>query len=123
MAYAQKANYLKQNLVITKNNNLVVLHNHYLNRVTNVANRFPNQARKNSRYYAINFTLNKIKSLKFTKSFNIKNSKKVQTYPKRFPISKSNFQVHTFKKKIKFVQKLNHSTKKNISIYPKIKAP
>lgn len=40
MAYAQGADYLEQDLVMTKDNELVVLHDHYLDRVTDVAERF-----------------------------------------------------------------------------------
>lgn len=123
MAYAQGADYLEQDLVMTKDDNLVVLHDHYLDRVTDVADRFPDRARKDGRYYAIDFTLDEIKSLKFTEGFDIENGKKVQTYPGRFPMGKSDFRVHTFEEEIEFVQGLNHSTGKNIGIYPEIKAP
>lgn len=123
MAYAQGADYLEQDLVMTKDDQLVVLHDHYLDRVTDVAERFPDRARQDGRYYAIDFTLDEIKSLKFTEGFDLENGKKVQTYPGRFPMGKSDFRVHTFAEEIEFVQGLNHSTGKNIGIYPEIKAP
>jgi glycerophosphoryl diester phosphodiesterase len=123
MAYAQGADYLEQDLVMTKDDRLVVLHDHYLDRVTDVAQRFPDRARKDGRYYAIDFTLDEIKSLKFTEGFDIENGKTVQTFPGRFPMGKSDFRVHTFEEEIEFVQGLNHSTGKNIGIYPEIKAP
>lgn len=56
MAYAQGADYLEQDLVMTKDDRLVVLHDHYLDRVTDVAQRFPQRARKDGRFYAIDFT-------------------------------------------------------------------
>ncbi|QHA87088.1 glycerophosphodiester phosphodiesterase [Serratia rhizosphaerae] len=123
MAYAQGADFLEQDLVMTKDDELVVLHDHYLDRVTDVAQRFPDRARKDGRYYAIDFTLAEIKSLKFTEGFDIKDGKQVQSYPGRFPMGKSDFRVHTFQEEIEFVQGLNHSTGKNIGIYPEIKAP
>ncbi|EPT7033006.1 glycerophosphodiester phosphodiesterase [Cronobacter malonaticus] len=123
MAYAQGADYLEQDLVMTKDDQLVVLHDHYLDRVTDVAERFPDRARKDGRYYAIDFTLAEIKSLKFSEGFELENGKKVQTFPGRFPMGKSDFRVHTFEEEIEFVQGLNHSTGKNIGIYPEIKAP
>ncbi|QKJ89135.1 Glycerophosphodiester phosphodiesterase [Paramixta manurensis] len=123
MAYAQGADFLEQDLVMTKDDQLVVLHDHYLDRVTDVAQRFPKRMRKDGRYYAIDFTLAEIKSLKFTEGFTLKNGKAVQTFPGRFPMGKSDFHVHTFQEEIEFVQGLNHSTGKNIGIYTEIKAP
>ncbi|MBS9440846.1 glycerophosphodiester phosphodiesterase [Photorhabdus heterorhabditis] len=123
MAYAEGADYLEQDLVMTKDNELVVLHDHYLDRVTDVADKFPNHARQDGRYYAIDFTLSEIKSLKFTEGFEIKNNKRVQTYTHRFPMWKSDFRIHTFQEEIEFIQGLNKSTGKNIGIYPEIKAP
>lgn len=123
MAFAQGANYLEQDLVMTKDDQLVVLHDHYLDRVTDVADRFPDRARKDGRYYAIDFTLAEIKSLKFSEGFTVENGKKVQTFPGRFPMGKSDFRVHTFEEEIEFIQGLNHSTGKNIGLYPEIKAP
>lgn len=61
--------------------------------------------------------------MKFTEGFEPKNGKNVQTYPGRFPMGKSDFRIHTFEEEIEFVQGLNHSTGKNIGIYPEIKAP
>ncbi|PKH19580.1 glycerophosphodiester phosphodiesterase [Enterobacterales bacterium CwR94] len=123
MAYAQGADFLEQDLVMTKDDRLVVLHDHYLDRVTDVAERFPQRARQDGRYYAIDFTLDEIKTLKFTEGFDLVKGKKVQSYPGRFPMGKSDFRVHTFEEEIEFVQGLNHSTGKNIGIYPEIKAP
>ena len=123
MAFAQGADYLEQDLVMTKDDQLVVLHDHYLDRVTDVADRFPDRARKDGRYYAIDFTLAEIKSLKFSEGFTVENGKKVQTFPGRFPMGKSDFRVHTFEEEIEFIQGLNRSTGKNIGLYPEIKAP
>lgn len=123
MAYAQGADFLEQDLVMTKDDQLIVLHDHYLDRVTDVDKKFPNRARKDGRYYAIDFTLDEIKSLNFTEGWTIENGIKKQDYPNRFPMEKSIFKIHTFAEEIEFIQGLNHSTGKNIGIYPEIKAP
>lgn len=123
MAWAQGADYLEQDLVMTKDDQLVVLHDHYLDRVTDVAERFPDRARTDGRYYAIDFTLAEIKTLAFTEGFELENGKKVQVFPGRFPMGKSTFRIHTFAEEIEFVQGLNHSTGRNVGIYPEIKAP
>lgn len=123
MAYAQGSDFLEQDLVMTRDDQLVVLHDHYLDRVTDVAERYPDRARKDGRYYAIDFTLAEIKGLHFTEGFTLKDGKKVQTYPQRFPVGKSDFHVHTFAEEIEFIQGLNHSTGKNIGLYTEIKSP
>lgn len=56
MAYAQGRITLSKTSVMTKDDRLVVLHDHYLDRVTDVAQRFPQRARKDGRFYAIDFT-------------------------------------------------------------------
>lgn len=122
IAYAQGADYLEQYLVMTKDDHLVILHDHYLYGVTNVAEQFLNRARKDRRYYAIDFTLAEIKSLKASEVFDMENDKKIQRYPKSFPMGKSDFRIHTFQEEIEFVQGINYSTGKNIGIYPEIKA-
>ncbi|WP_289237663.1 glycerophosphodiester phosphodiesterase family protein, partial [Escherichia coli] len=73
--------YLEQDLVMTIDVHLVVLHDHNLDRDTDVADRFPDRARKDGRYYAKDFSLDEIKSLKFTEGFDFEYGKKVQTYP------------------------------------------
>ncbi|PQQ29348.1 glycerophosphodiester phosphodiesterase [Photorhabdus hindustanensis] len=123
MAYAEGADYLEQDLVMTKDDELIVLHDHYLDRVTDVASKFPGRTRQDGRYYAIDFTLSEIKSLKFTEGFDIKNDRQIQNFSNRFPMWKSDFRIHTFQEEIEFVQGLNKSTGKNIGIYPEIKAP
>ncbi|EXU74709.1 glycerophosphodiester phosphodiesterase [Erwinia mallotivora] len=123
MAYAQGADFLEQDLVMTRDDQLVVLHDHYLDRVTDVAERYPGRARQDGRFYAIDFTLKEIKGLKFTEGFTLENGHKIQTFPGRFPMGKSDFHVHTFAEEIEFIQGLNHATGKNVGIYPEIKAP
>jgi len=123
MAYAMDADYIEQDVVMTRDNFLVVLHDHYLDRVTNVADAFPDRKRKDGRYYAIDFTLAEIKGLKMTEAFNIKDGQQRAVYAKRFPIWKSDFKVHTLEDEIEMIQGLNISTGKNIGIYTEIKAP
>ncbi|MCF7481286.1 glycerophosphodiester phosphodiesterase [Vibrio sp. J1-1] len=124
LAYAMKPDYIEQDVVMTKDDQLVVLHDHYLDRVTDVAERFPERARKDGRYYAIDFTLAEIKSLRVTEGFNIDdNGNKVAGYPTRFPMWKSDFTVPTFAEEIELIQGLNKTLGYDIGIYPEIKAP
>ncbi|MDM8566591.1 glycerophosphodiester phosphodiesterase [Candidatus Halobeggiatoa sp. HSG11] len=123
MAHAMDVDYIEQDVVMTKDNQLVVLHDHYLDRVTNVAKVYPDKKRKDGRYYVIDFTLNEINQLEMTEGFNIENGKQIANYPQRFPLWKSSFRVHTFEEEIEIIQGLNKTTGKNIGLYPEIKSP
>lgn len=123
MAYAMGVDYIEQDVVMTKDDQLVVLHDHFLDRVTNVALVFPDRKREDARYYAIDFTLDEIKSLEMTEGFEVKEGKEVANYKKRFPIWKSDFKVHTLEEEIEMIQGLNKSMNKNVGIYVEIKAP
>lgn len=123
LAYAQGADYLEQDLVMTRDDRLIVLHDHYLDRVTDVADKFPDRKRGDGRYYAIDFTLDEIRSLAFTEEFKIRDGQRQQVWPKRFPMLTSSFKIHTFEEEIEFIQGLNHTTGRHIGIYPEIKAP
>lgn len=123
LAVGQNADYVEQDLAMTKDDHLVVIHDHYLDRITDVAKKFPNRKRKDGRYYVIDFTLDEIKTLNMTECFKVENGKEVAVYKDRFPIWKSNFKIHTFEDELEFIQGLEKSTGKKIGIYPEIKAP
>ena len=124
MAFAYGADYLEQDLVMTKDDKIVVLHDPHLDRVTDVQDRFPGRERKDGRFHAIDFTLEEIRSLFVLERYKVsKDGKRTAVFPKRFPLGKSRFKVHTFEEEIEFIQGLNHSTGKNVGIYPEIKRP
>lgn len=127
-SHVMGADYIEQDVVMTKDDYLVVLHDPYLDRVTNVMELFPNRSRKifgQKRWLAIDFTLKEIKQLSMTEGFKLgKNStSKVQIYPNRFPMFKSHFQVSTLEEQIELIQGMNKSRGKDIGIYVEIKAP
>ncbi len=123
MAYAMGADYLEQDVVMTKDDHVIVLHDHYLDRVTDVAKVFPSRKRADGRYYAIDFTWSEIKTLQFTEEFIVEEGKMLQKFPNRFPMWKSNFRIHTLQDEIEMIQGMNHSTGKDIGIYVETKAP
>lgn len=124
LAYGMKPDYIEQDVVMTKDDQLVVLHDHYLDRVTNVAEVFPDRAREDNRYYAIDFTLAEIKQLKVTEGFTLDDSGKPKAvFQDRFPIWQSNFSVPTFAEEIEMIQGLNKTLGYDVGLYPEIKAP
>lgn len=124
MAYAMGADYIEQDVVMTADDQLIVLHDITLDRTTNVDEVFPNRARGDGRYYAIDFTLAEIRQLKATEGFRLlENGEKQQGFADRFPMGTSSFSVPTLQEEIELIQGLNKSTGNNIGIYPEIKGP
>ena len=121
MAYAMNPDYIEQDLVLSKDDVPIVIHDIYLDDVTNVAQIYPDRKREDNRYYVIDFTFNELQQLQVTERFNPKTGK--QFYPKRFPKGKGSFKLHSFQQEIELIQGLNYSTGKNIGIYPEIKNP
>ncbi|PWG04588.1 glycerophosphodiester phosphodiesterase [Polaribacter aquimarinus] len=121
MAYAMNVDFIEQDLVLSKDDVPIVIHDIYLDDVTDVAIKFPKRARNDGRFYVIDFTFNELKTLNVRERFYPKTGK--QVYPNRFPKDKGNFKLHSLQEEIELIQGLNKSTGKNIGIYPEIKAP
>lgn len=121
MAYAMGADYLEQDLVLTKDNVPIVLHDIHLDTVTDIARKFPDRKRDDGRYYAIDFTVAEIKQLNAGERFDHRTGKAV--FPSRFPVGQGSFQIPTLQEEIELIQGLNKSTGKNIGIYPELKQP
>lgn len=123
MAYAQGADYIEQDLVMTSDDEVVVLHDHHLDTVTDVADVFPDRARADGRYYVIDFTLDELRQLHVYERFELQAGVRVPVFPERFPLEKSAFRINTFSEEIELIQGLNESTGRSVGIYPEIKSP
>jgi glycerophosphoryl diester phosphodiesterase len=124
MAYAMGVDYIEQDVVMTKDDQLVILHDHYLDRVTDVQEKFPQRKREDGRYYVIDFTLDEIRSLEIVERYSFdEEGTRVPVFPDRFPYAKSRFKVHTLAEEIELIQGLNKSTGGDVGIYPESKSP
>jgi glycerophosphoryl diester phosphodiesterase len=121
LAHGLGADYIEQDLVLSKDNVPVVLHDVHLDTVTDVATRFPERKRADGRYYALDFTLAELKQLHVRERFNPVTGQPV--YPKRFPGGGSAFQIPTLEEELQLIQGLNRSTGRVAGIYPELKAP
>ena len=121
LAYAQGADYLEQDLVMSRDGHLIVLHDIHLDEVTDVAEHYPDRARQDGRYYAIDFTLAEIQTLHAVERFDRETGRAV--FPGRFPAATGNFRLHTFAEEVTLIQGLNHSTGRRVGLYPEIKRP
>ncbi len=124
MAYAMGVDYIEQDVVMSKDNHLIVLHDHYIDRVTDVQTKFPDRIREDGRYYVIDFTLSEIKSLNVTERyyFDEKGTKNA-VFKDRFPLFQSYFKIHTLEEEIELIQGLNKSTGGDVGIYTEAKSP
>ena len=121
MAYAMHPDFLEQDLVLSKDDVPIVIHDIHLETVTDVAQQFPDRKREDNRFYVIDFTYNELLQLNVTERFDSKTGKAV--YKGRFPLQKSHFKLHSLQDEIEMIQGLNKSTGNNIGIYPEIKDP
>ena len=121
MAHAMDSDYIEQDLVLSKDDVPVVIHDIYLGEVTNVAVLYPDMSREDGRFYVIDFTFAELMTLSVNERIDHKTKKVV--FRNRFPLKKGSFKLHSLQQEIEVIQGLNKSTGKNIGIYPEIKNP
>lgn len=121
LGYAMGTDYLEQDVIATRDGELVVLHDIYLDAVSDVRERFPGRERADGRCYCIDFDLAELRVLNFHERIDIATG--VARYPDRYPPAIGGFRVSTLAEEIRFVQSLNRSTGREVGIYPEIKNP
>jgi glycerophosphoryl diester phosphodiesterase len=121
MAHAMGADFLEQDIIATRDGELIVFHDLHLDDLTDVALRFPGRARADGRHYCIDFDLAELRQLALTERRRA--GQKELRYPARFPADAGRFSIPTFEEEIRFIQGLNHSTGRCAGIYPEIKSP
>lgn len=120
-AHALGAHYIEQDVVATRDDQLIVLHDIHLDRVTNVADVFPGRKREDGRFYARDFDLAEIRTLLVFERR--RNDGETAVFPNRFPTNLGNFRVPTLREEIRLIQGMNQSTGRTAGIYPEIKNP
>ena len=121
MAHAMGAEFIEQDVVLSKDDVPVVLHDIHLDTTSDVATRFPDRKRADGRYYALDFTLAELRQLSMHERLDHKTGK--QAYPKRFPATTGGFRILTLDEELELIAGLNHSTSRVAGIYPEIKQP
>lgn len=120
LAYAMGADYLEQDIVATRDDALIVIHDIHLDQVTDVAERFPGRARDDGRYYARDFDLAEIETLKVHERTDAKGNR---VFAGRFPSEGEDFRVHTLERELELVADLRDAGEHPVGIYPEIKSP
>ena len=101
--------------------NLLYCTTFHLDRVTNVAEKYPDRKRDDGRFYVRDFDLAELKTLRVWERRD--DDGLTPVFPKRFPTGQGAFQIPTLREEIKLVQGLNKSTGRSVGIYVEIKRP
>ena len=121
LAYGMGADYLEQDVVATRDDQLIVLHDIHLDTVSDVAERYPNRARADGRWYARDFDLAEVRSLNAFERMNT--DRDAAAFPNRFPFRQGRFQIPSLADEIEMIQGMNRASGRNVGIYPEIKKP
>ena len=121
LAYGMGADFIEQDVVLARDGRAVVLHDIHLDTVTDVADRFPDRARSDGRFYAADFDWPELRTLNVHERVSHEHGRAV--YPGRFPSSSMLFRLHTLEEELELIQGLNKSTGKSVGVYVEIKKP
>ena len=120
LAFAQRPDFIEQDVVITKDNIPVVLHDIHLETVTNVETVFPDRAREDGRWYVRDFTLSELRQLQVHERQHA-NGKAV--FPNRYHGNKARYRISSLSEHIELITQLNRQFQQDIGFYAEIKSP
>lgn len=124
MAHAMGADFIEQDVVLTRDGIPIVLHDIYLDGTTDVQQRFPGRARDDGRYYALDFSLDEIRTLRLhERSYRDDDGQEQAYFPLRFPLGQGEFHLPTLEEEIELLAGLDRSRGKTTGLYVELKAP
>jgi glycerophosphoryl diester phosphodiesterase len=121
LAYGLGADYLEQDVVATRDAELIVLHDLHLDDVSDVAQRFPGRQRGDGLHYAIDFDLAELRELTLFERRTPGTC--TAKYPGRFPAGIGVARIATLDDELRLIHGLNVSAGRTVGIYPEIKHP
>jgi len=119
--HALGSDFIETDVVVTRDDQLIVIHDIHLERVTNVGDRFPDRHREDGRFYARDFDLAEIKTLNVRERR--RSDGRTPVFPKRFPTGVGTFEVPTLREQIKVIQGMNKATARDVGIFAEVKKP
>ncbi len=120
LAAMQGADFLEQDVVATRDGELLVIHDIHLDRTTDVALRYPGRARGDGRFYAFDFAMDELRALELQERVDASGQ---AVYPGRCPVQPMGLRLHTLAEELRLVRQLSRSLGRTIGIYPEIKKP
>lgn len=118
LAHGMGADYIEQDVVLTADDVPIVLHDIHLEGTTDVALRFPDRARADGHWYAIDFTLAEIRTLAVGER---RGADGEPAFPQRFPAGRALFAVPTLAEEIALIDGLNRSRGSSAGLYLELK--
>src|SRR5690606_35543942 len=115
------ADFIEQDIVLTKDNQPLVIHDLVLDHVTNVREVFPGRHREDGRYHVADFTMDEIRTLRVHERVDGRSGR--LAHPERYPLGTVNFHLATLAEHIELIQGLNHTTGRNVGLLVELKDP
>ena len=119
-AHLMGADFIEQDVVLSKDGVPVVLHDIYLESTTDVDNKYHQRRRPDHHFYAIDFTLAELKSLEVTER---RTKQGDAVFNTRFPIAETGLKIPTLEEEIQFIRGLNQSLGRSVGWYIELKKP
>ncbi len=124
VAHAMGADYIEQDVVLSRDGTPLILHDIHLDSTTDVEQRFPDRAREDGRYYAADFDLAEIRQLRVhERTRRTRDGTPEAAYPQRFPLEPRLFSVPTLREEIALISGLDRSRGRTTGLYIELKAP
>ena len=120
LAHAQGADYIEQDVVLSKDRQFIVSHDITMEETTNVEERYSDRAREDGRYYFADFTWQEIQQLHTHER--TKRGSDTPAIPGRFP-GTAGQRVVRLSDEIALLKGLDATTGKNTGLYIELKSP
>ena len=118
LAHAMGADFIEQDVVLSRDGVPVVLHDIHLEATTDVAARYPDRARGDGHFYALDFTLAEIRGLRAGER---RGPDGEPVVPQRFPAGAPFLGVPTLAEEIALIDGLNRSRGVTAGLYIEMK--
>jgi glycerophosphoryl diester phosphodiesterase len=119
LAHAMGADYIEQDVVLSKDGKAVVLHDVILDAVTNVARAHPDRVAADGHYYAADFTLEELQRLQVTERSGFRRRDETT----RFPADVGHFRIATLDAHLTLIEGMNKSRRRRVGVYVEVKKP
>ena len=124
MAHAMGADFIEQDVVLTRDGVPIVLHDIHLESTTDVALRFPERKRADGHFYAIDLDLAEIRQLEAHERTRVSDAgERVAVFPDRYPLQPGQLSVPNLAEEIAFIAGMDRSTGRTTGLYIELKAP